>query len=174
MKGVVARVSDDFQGRTTDPFDVFFAKGIHAQASRDLYANPANYPLVWLVMNFPEVRGKDFSIYGEITCTLLLLMPTDSKYTQQEREDMVFTPRLLPLYQLLMQEIARERWFQFKGSNSIEHTRQVRPYWGGGDVNGADTPNLFKKQVDAISITNLKIRVKLGNCSGPDYAILPS
>lgn len=169
MQGVVARADADFFGRAIDPFHVYFAKGIHEQAARDLYASPDNYPLVWLVMNFPEVRGKDFSIYGEATCTLFLLAPTSAQYTQQQRDDLIFKPRLLPLYQAIMDEIAAEPGFQFKGSGSIEHTRQVRPYWGGGGVNGMDTPNLFEKQVDAITITNLKLRIKNACTSGGTY-----
>lgn len=169
MQGVVARVNTNFSTRGADPFNVYFAKGIHTQAARDLYASPNNYPLVWLVMNYPEVRGKDPTIYGEITAMLFLLAPTTAEYTQQQRDDLVFKPRLLPLYANLMDEIAAEPAFQFRGSAAIDHTRQVRPYWGGGGINGIDTPNLFEKNVDAITIVNLKLRMGFGCLNASTY-----
>lgn len=170
MQGIVARVDAAFSARPIDPFNVFFDKGIHSQVSRNVYANPNNFPLVWLVMNFVEKRGNPL-IWGEISCNLTLAMPTDNKFTQQQRDDISFLPRLIPIYDVLMQEIARERWFSFSGPGKIDHFRMLRPYWGGGDVNGTDSPNLFKKQIDAITISGLKLIVKLQNCNPSDYPL---
>lgn len=172
MAGVVARVSDAFSQREDDPFSVFFARGIINQVSRDVYATPNNYPLIWLIMNYPEVRGRDFSIYGEITCTIYIVAPTDSKFTQDDRETLVFKPRLIPVYEVFIQELKRERWFQIPGMP--KHTRIDRPYWGGGDVNGTDQPNMFKKEVDAIAIASLQLRVRLDNCNGASYPVNPN
>lgn len=174
MEGVVARVNAAFSLRPEDPFNVFFEKGNMSQVGRQVYANGnSNGPMVWLVMPFAGVRGKDFSIWGNITCNLLITIPTDGKYTQQQRDDQSYKPRLLPIYDVLMQEIKRERWFSFAGPNRIEHVQVIRPYWGGGDVNGVNTPNLFKKEVDAIGIDNLQLRVKLSNnnCNPADYPL---
>ena len=175
MEGVVARVNDAFANRPVDPFNVFFDKGNYSQVSRSVYGKDSKkvstWPLVWLSMPYTGGRGKDFSIWGEVTCNLHIAMPTDNKFTQQARDDLSFKPRLLPIYEVLMQEIARERWFQFQGPGRIEHTQVIRPYWGGGDVGGADTPNLFKKNVDAITISGLKLRIKLQNCNASLYPL---
>jgi hypothetical protein len=170
MEGVVARVSAAFEARSVDPFPVFFDKGVYSQVSKNIYANnPDKFPLVWLVMPFTTKR-ENFSIYGEVRCELIIVMPTDSKFTQQQRDDISFKPRLLPIYKVLLQEIARERWFSLKSPN-VWHNQTIRPYWGGGDVNGSDTPNLFKKEVDAISISNLLLSIRSQNCSVGDYPI---
>lgn len=171
MKGIVARVDAAFSTRATDPFNVFFDKGIHSQVSRSVYANPSNFPLVWLVMNFIEKRGTNPTIWGEISCNLTIAMPTDNKFTQQQRDDISFLPRLIPIYDVLMQEVARERWFSFGGPGKVEHFRLIRPYWGGGDINGVDGKNLFQKQIDAITISGLKLPIKLQNCNPSDYPL---
>jgi hypothetical protein len=170
MEGVVARVSAAFQARAIDPFPVFFDKGVYSQVCKNIYTNnPDSFPLVWLTMPYTTKR-ENFSIYGEVRCEMIIAMPTDSKFTQQQRDDLSFKPRLIPIYEVLLQEIAREKWFLIK-PGQIGHNMTIRPYWGGGDVNGSDTPNLFKKEVDAISITNLVLSIRRQNCSVGDYPI---
>lgn len=178
MEGIVSRVNQAFATRTDDPFNVYFAKGTEGQVSRDLYNDPANAQvlsagsvLIWLVMNYVETIGKDVSIYGEAVTTVNILCPTDASFTQDQRDQQNFLPRLIPVYEVLCKEIARERWFQFKGSNAVYHLRVNRPYWGGGDVNGTNQTNLFKKFVDAISLHALQIRIKSQNCQNGDYPI---
>lgn len=174
MEGVVSRVNAAFSTRSVDPFNTLFEKGIQSQVGRQLYGSGwTSEPLIWMVMPYSQRRGKDCSIWGEATCNLIIAMPTDNKFTQQDRDDRSFKPRLLPVYDVLMQEIGREKWFSFAGPNRIEHLQIIRPYWGGGDVAGTDTLNLFKKHIDAIAINNLQLRVKLSsnNCNPSDYPL---
>lgn len=174
MEGVVTRVSDAFFARATDPFKVFFDKGIQKQVGRSIYQKGLDktdtFPLVWLVMPFTEKRG-DASVFSEDSCTIIIAMPTDNKYTQSDRDLYTFKPRLIPIYEVLLQEIARERWFILQGPNKISHTRIFRPYWGGGDVSGADSDNLFKKKVDAIAITGLQLKLNYQNCNQNGYSL---
>jgi hypothetical protein len=179
MQGVVDRVNAAFSTRVDDPFPVYYAKGIETQVSRDIYSTPeylqSGAVVVWLVMNYIQVRGQDVSIFGECTCTLNIISPTDGKFTQAQRDEQIFHPRLLPVYEVLCKEIARERWFQFKGSSAVLHTDIMRPYWGGNaEQNGVNQPNLFKKEVDAISLHALKLRIKLENCQMGEYSVQPA
>lgn len=175
LAGVVDRVNQAFSTRVVDPFAVYFAKGIENQVSKDVYKNKAllsaGSVLVWLVMNWTETRGIDVSIYGEVNCTINIVCPTDGSFTQDQRDNQTFLPRLIPVYEVLCKEITRERWFQIKGSNALRHIRVNRPYWSSGDVNGVNVPNLFKKEVDCISLHNLSLRLKLENCFPGEYAI---
>lgn len=180
MQALVARVNTTYSTRTDDAtkqFTVFFDKGLYSQVAREVYNAPPDapkFPLCWLVMKFPENRGKDFSIWGEVNCRLILAMPTDNTYTQQQRDDLIYKPFLLPIYDSIIAEVARERRFQFQGSGNIVHTRTLLPYWGGGDVGGQDSDNLFKQKIDAIDISGLKIRLRNDNCfSAADYSVLP-
>lgn len=177
MAGPVDRVNQAFSTRENDPFTVRFQSGIISQVATDLYQSPGawtNEVLVWLVMNYTEQIGKDPSIYSSAIVTILIVAPTDVAFTQSQRDDQVFMPRLIPVYEQLIQELSRERWFQTKGSRP-QHTRINRPFWGGnGEMNGASQPNLFKKCVDCIAIDNLQLRVKLENCSTPNYIVYPA
>lgn len=161
MEGIISRVDAAFASRENDPFNVLFEKGIYGQVSRSVYNRPwTNQVLAWLVMPFTERIGRDFSIWGELTCNIILAMPTDGTFSQQQRDDQSYKSRLIPVYDVLMQEIQREKWFSFAGPRRINHMRMIRPYWGGGDVNGVNSKNLFEKEVDAIGINDLALRVK--------------
>lgn len=171
FQAITGRVSDKMNDPSNpDPFPVFFEKGIYSQVGRDLIALkqsradnnlPLPFPLVWFVMNYTQTRGDNGTLWGEAKVRLLLFMPTLNTYTQQEREDNTFKPRLLPLYDNYMQEVLTDKNFQFAGSNRVKHSPIIRPYWGGGDTNGADTPNLFGQFVDAIDIQGLQLQIKL-------------
>lgn len=161
MKDVVARVDAVFSVDTQDAFNVYFDYGIYSQVSKNIYkSNPGNFPLVWLVMKFHEDRGKDFGIYADVTCRLIIAMPTKTEYTQAERDEEVFKPRLIPIYEELMNQIFEESRLSVDGPNKIKHTRILQPYWGGGDVNGLDNKNLFENYIDAIDVQNLQLKLK--------------
>lgn len=172
MAGIVQRVSDNFSARPVDPFQVTFFPGIYSQVNRDLVNADSKFPLVWLVYPFTGGDGKDPSVTGDITCRLLIVMNSDNTYTQAVRDTLIFKPRLWPIYNLLLREIGRERWFLFAGSARVQHNWTLRPYWGGGDVNGQDSDNLFKTKVDAVDVTKLVIRLRNQNCSSQPYTPL--
>lgn len=173
IQGCVSRINTSFSTRLKDPFNVFFDKGIVQQVRRSVYKADENFPLVWFVMKFDENYGTDFSINSEATFQIILAMPTETSYTQQEREDISFKPRLIPMYNQLMAEMQREKWFVTVGENSIRHNRQLLPYWGMADVEGVDVPNLFKnKFIDAISVTISGLKIKRKNCAVGSYSII--
>jgi hypothetical protein len=171
MQGVVQRVSDAFAARATDPFNVFFEKGIYNQVTQSVYrASEVRYPLVWLIMPYSTRRGEP-GIFGEVTCTLIIANPTSVEYTQQEREDLNFKPRLLPVYEVLLEEINREKWLMTSGVGKIQHNQVIRPFWGLGDAQGPSQENMFGRNVDAISVANLVLKVRSHSCGAGDYSI---
>lgn len=173
IQGVVERVSAAFQARATDPFTVFFEKGLYTQVAKSVYKeqNHNNYPLIWYVM--PEVIIRDdWSVYGHSDFDLYLIMPTDNTFTQQQRDDLSFKPRLVPIYNVLMEEVGREGWFKL--GYTIDHKKTLLPYWGGADVGATDTKNLFKKNVDAIRVRFSKIGIRNENCRAAGYPVNPN
>jgi len=161
MQGVVARVDNYFWTRPDDKFHVFFDKGILRQVAKKVAEEKnQNVPLVWLVMNFDDEMGKTMDLFSCTYCNLIIAMPTQPGYTQQERDDIVFKPVLLPIYQVLMNEIFKEPWFSFPTREGILHKRRIRPFWGIGEVNGADRENLFKMFVDVVMIQNLELNIR--------------
>jgi hypothetical protein len=171
MQGVVERVSAAFQARYDDQFAVFFEKGLHPQVSRQVY-DKAVYPLVWLQMPIDIVR-KDWRIYGTARVEGYIVMPTDNTFTQQQRDDINYKPRLLPIMEILLQEMKRERWFQF-GYSQVQHTMNLLPFWGLGAVGGTDKENMLGKQVDAIRFVFPAVPIKRQNCRTADYPINPN
>lgn len=163
MKDVVTKVDAVLSNRVPDPFRVYFDHGIYSQVNRSVYENQENFPLVWLMMNYDEDRGRDFSVYAEVSCNLVIVVPTDNSYTQKQRDDITIKPRLLPIYEEFIKQVSNSQKFSTPPINQIRHKMTVRPYWGGGDVNGADTDNLFKKHVDAIKISGLQLKIKHSN-----------
>jgi hypothetical protein len=161
IQSIVQRVSGILNAKAVNPFAVFFDKGNHNQVSKSVYAKNT-FPLVWLKMPFTVKRGNPL-VFGEVYCDLILAMPTDSTYTQQQRDDNVYKPRLLPLYAELMVQIQKEKMFSFKGHGHIEHNQLIHPYWGGGTIEGTNGKNLFEREIDAIGIMNLKLTIK-NNC----------
>lgn len=184
IEGVVNRVNASFSTRSIDPFNVFFDKGLLQQVIRSVNKADGNFPLVWLVYKFNEDFGKNISIEEEVSFQLIISMPTDNKYTQQQREDLTFKPRLLPIYEQLLFEMKREMWFTHQ-PGQIRHSRHIAPYWTMGSPNGQDVGNLFwagqpnGKFADAIFLTfeGLKVRRRPCASSGgypvPDVSTYP-
>jgi hypothetical protein len=111
IESMVTRVNDAFSSRETDPFNVFFDKGIIQQVRKAFTNADGRFPLVWMVYKFDEVFGTNFAVGQEANFQLIIAMPTDTEYTQQERDDISFKPRLLPIYHELMKEFKRENGF---------------------------------------------------------------
>ena len=164
IQNIVSRVDAVFSSRPTDPFNVFFDKGNYAQAWKDVHQFAGSNPLVWLAMPYSSQRGRTPNYYAETTFTLWVVMPTENTFTQQQRDDNTIKPRLLPVYDVLLQEIEREGWFAFSKSFTPEHTMVVLPYWGMGMPNGTDADNFFGSKYDAIKLIDIRCNVNLENC----------
>lgn len=164
MKGAIERVDLKFFNRPTDPFHVFFDKGIIGQVRRSVYANN-HFPLVWLVFKWKEIfGGKNIAVNSTVDFQLVIAMPTEATYTQQQREDNNYAPRLIPIYDEILEQIHAEPKFITEGATKIEHERHILPYWGMGDIQGPDQPNLFEgKFIDAISVYFTGLRIKRAN-----------
>lgn len=173
VQNCVRRVNDSFSNRTVDPFSVFFDKGIIQQVRRTVYAAQQNFPLVWLVFKYDEIFGNP-RFYSSVSFEVVIAMPTDNTYTQQQRDDISYKPRLLPIADQLIAEIQREYEFSSPGIDQLKYLRKILPYWGQGDVNGTDADNLFKRKIDAISLkfTDVLIKNPKNNCLIPRYNVL--
>jgi hypothetical protein len=159
MQEVVERVDDRMFAKPVDPFHVFFDKGLYAQVGRSVRDNPDNFPLVWLIMNFRTKRG-DYSVFGDVTCDLSISVPTDQNYTQQQREDISFHPKLFPIYEAFIEEVANEPMFEIQSKLSVKHEQIIRPYWGGS-VKTDGTKNLWDEiYADEVYIKDLKFKLK--------------
>lgn len=161
IKEVVDAVSLKTQAFTTTPFSVSFKYGLMSQVGKELSKDGIDItePLFWLIMNYEEARGKNANLYADVTCDVLILMPTEAEYSMDQRKANTYN-KLIPAYSQFIEEICNNSSIADYLPDSVIHKRVDRPYWGGGDVNGANTNNLFKKNVDAIHIMGLKLGIK--------------
>ena len=173
LEDVVARVNTVFSTRLVDPFNVYFDYGLQNDVTRNIYKKetstaipiPGTFPLVWLVMNYSELRGKKIDKYADSSTSLIIGMPTKTEYTMRQRTDNSFKPRLFPIYQEILIQLSLEDWFNRPEIEKIEHTKIDLPYWGCGDANGQNTENLFKNFIDAVQIKDLKLEIEnIQNC----------
>jgi len=157
---IVGKVNEVTAAKT-QPFSVFFEYGLFQDVSKKVYAaGQTNYPLVWLMMPYDE---RPTMIGTDVSCTLIIAMPTDVNYSMAQRENINFFPRLFPIYEELLIQISRSRKLMNTRLEMIEHTKRVLPYWGG-DEGGNNTANFSKHYVDAVQIRDLKISVRKQYC----------
>lgn len=159
MGSVVSRVSLFFESQA-NPFSVTYDKGLYNQVGNDRTDSDL---FIWLVMPFEEVRRKP-EIYASVDLRLIIAASTESQYSMKEREDNNFKPRLLPVYQRLIEEMKAEQMFGYP--KEIEHSKKILPYWGGGDVNAPGSPNLWKGCFDCIDVNGVKLEIEhTKNCT---------
>lgn len=119
------------------------------------------YPLIWLVMDFEERRGRNPADYADLSSAMIIIaVDTQPTYTMQERRDISYLPVLYPIYDSLLTQISKSRAFGMPSKLNIVHTKIDRPYWNGGEPGGK---NMFNDYIDAIQIKGLSLSVKQ-NC----------
>jgi hypothetical protein len=121
------------------------------------------YPLVGLMRDFREQRGREAGIYCEVNLRIIIAHQTVNTYKEQDREQKVFRPVLYPIYYELMRQLAYHKMvFQF-GPDEIRHDKTDRAYWGTRQQQGTDK-NMLNDYVDAIEIENLTLKINFPNC----------
>jgi len=173
IEGIVTRINTAFSTRSVDPFNVVYGKGIYAQVGRDLFNAPDKSNIIWLVMPFDEDCGRDPMFYSSAVFSIIIASATDPKYSQQQRDDNTIKPRLIPMYDMMLEELKREGWLQCTRTGTPEHKKVIRPYWGSGATNAPGSMNLFEQYyVDALAMYNIKMNVNEDSSCGSDYAPL--
>jgi hypothetical protein len=143
-------------------YGVYFDYGLYADVAKKMknkvtHSEPG-YPLVWLVINTLRIDRSRPDIYGEARFDMILAMPTDEKYTSQERTENVFKARLYPIYDELLKQISECSFFLMPSKNFINHEPLEKHYWGGTE-SGADAKNLFNTYIDAIHIRGMQLEL---------------
>lgn len=172
FKDVVNAVDETLFTRAVDPFHVYFDYGHYAEVVRNLTSKEGGittknkmYPLIWLVMDFEESFGGIDGEYCDLPAIqMFIAMPSKPDISTDERMQKNFFPRLYPIYEELMNQIALSGYFDAVDPADIIHKRILRPYWGGQDANGNGTANLFNDFIDAIQIRNMTLKVNVAVC----------
>lgn len=172
LGGVVSRVDAATFSKTVNPFHTYYEKGIYVQAGKDVsdmvYSGQSPFPLVWFVMPYVETFGR-VGVFADVSFDIIIAMPTDPNWSQDEREQNTINPYLIPVYEQLMKEISKERWLVYDIKQP--HKRIIRPFWGGADQQGGYVQNMFKQHIDAIHVKNITCAIRLCNPSLANYPI---
>lgn len=122
------------------------------------------YPMIALLMDFPESRGNNGGYFSEVTLQIIIAYVTEPGLKAAERYTKNFEPILLPIYYELLNQIDQSGYFVSLGVDNIRHTKIDHPYYGKGGL--SDTSgNVFADTIDAIEIQNLQLKTQIPNCS---------
>jgi hypothetical protein len=138
------------------------------QTIRDMSKAPTQsakkFPLVALIQDFEEKKGSDYGTLATVSLSVLIAMNTDPKYKAAERYTKTFKTVLYPVYEYLLEAMARSGYFTVTDAKMIDHTKVDRLYWGKNGLSG-NSANAFDDYIDAIEIKNLNLIVKrLNTC----------
>lgn len=90
------------------------------------------YPLVWLVWERPEnlkrYRGGFSNKSYIISPLIFIIARTDVDYTSIQRNENIFKPVLLPIYENFLKALRMHR--NFNTGNTIEHDEYEHYFWG--------------------------------------------
>lgn len=115
------------------------------------------YPLVALLMEFPETRNPTIGVYAEADLSLVFCHHTKIDYKTAERYEKTFKPVLYPIYLKFMHELEMSG-IAFSQTGEYEHQKVDCPYYG------RENKNVGNDFLDAIEVNNLKIRLYQKSC----------
>jgi hypothetical protein len=159
LSDIVSDVVDRINAVTTadaDPFEVKFAFGPMQEVSKSVYNYDPETVVVWLVEKGEDRRRQD--IYGVSGNDIIIGLQSNDQWSMAERMTNNYKPKLLPVYELLVQELKKER--QLNNPYKIDHKKYNLYYWGGGAVNGTNSTNLWEKMIDAILLENCVLGIR--------------
>lgn len=121
------------------------------------------YPLVWLVQDFKEMRGRAAGFYASTRLNIIIAHQSLDTYKVTDRDEKVFKPVLYPIYYALMEGLATSDMINEGSSDLIEHDKTDRAYWGRQAISGTSA-NRLNDYVDAIELNNLDVTILYNNC----------
>ena len=155
MKPVVQIFADVVTAMNKDTH-VFYLHGHRMEIASTLAEMSANsalkyqkFPLICLFQDFTE---RVDLVGREVTLNLAIMTDTRPEYKSDERYENSFVNCLYPLHDLLIKYMARNKDIE---GIKFEYDKTDRLYWGKSAIDGS----VVNDFVDAIEITNLKLRI---------------
>jgi hypothetical protein len=132
--------------------------------------NPAQrmgkYPMIYVVQDFVEHRGKLAGVYADLSLQVLICHQTEDDYKITDRYTNVFKPVLYPIYYSLMKNLALSNMTFPSSPDLISHDKWDRSFWGTSKVvgSGGTDRSVLNDFVDAIDIQNLQLKIDYQPC----------
>lgn len=134
-----------------------------SQMDRSPQMKRIKYPLIYLVQDFTEFRGKTAGIYATTKLDIIIAHQTDPNYKMPNRMDYVFRPVLYPIYYALLDGLATHGLVNESTQDLMQHGKTDRSYWGKVSVGGNES-NKINDYVDAMEISNLGLTILYKDC----------
>lgn len=124
------------------------------------------YPMIYLVQDFVEHRGKGAGVYADLNLQVIICHQTADDYKITDRYANVFKPVLYPIYLEFMNQLAKSPMTFPASADLIPHDKWDRSFWGTSKVVGAGGTDrsVLNDFVDAIDIQNLQIKIDYQPC----------
>lgn len=124
------------------------------------------YPLIYLVQDFREQRGKSAGVYADVSLNIIICHQTEGDYKVSERMAKVFKPVLYPIYYSLLNQLSRHPMIFQGESDMIPHDKWDRSFWGTTKLvgSGGTDRSQLADYVDAIDLQNLQLKISFQPC----------
>lgn len=119
------------------------------------------FPLVWLSESppIPQVRNNE-GRFADVTLQVWIMFHTKQNYTSKQRQDLVFTPIIAPIYEALILSITEMSEFNMPDERFIPHSFLDHKFLGTNQ----NAANMFSAFVDARELRDLQLTVDYEQC----------
>jgi hypothetical protein len=126
------------------------------------------FPLIALYQDYPEERGGNTRFY-KVKLQLIICMLSRPNYTAAVRLEKTFKPVLYPIYEMLLQSVAKSGYFREHAANLVKHTKTDRVFWGKSGLYGTEGL-IMNDYIDAIELTDFELSPEI-KCTTNDSNI---
>lgn len=161
IRDIISRVSAKYGREITFQFgDWEYIADILTTMGKSAITSAKKYPIVCLYSPYSEeISGKN----RMVNLDLLIAVNTLKDYTNEQREQTSFSEVLRPIYELLIEEIGKDRRIASNYAGTIPHRKTENYRYGRKGVEGSDGKP-FRDFIDAIEISNLSLTIKDIKC----------
>lgn len=132
------------------------------ELSTTCHGSASKFPLIALFCPFVERRDSP-DYYSMAKVRVLIACATDREFSNEQRCELSFENILRPIYRRFLEALKEDGRFDFGYDTCVEHEYSENYSYGRyGAVTAAG--DAVTDPIDAINITNLKLKVKPQTC----------
>lgn len=117
------------------------------------------YPLIAIVDRLTIDKGKEIAYAGTWKARIIIANQTSADGSDKDRFDRNINPILMVVYNELLQQIAKSKYFSAIPVSRLQHRLEVLPFWGKEGLYG-NLSHIANDYLDCIQITNLELKVR--------------
>lgn len=144
--------------------ELFFTFGPRKEIIESLISMSKNnttslkkYPLIALVGDCPITKSEQ-NVYGEVTCNFIIATLSDINTKAEQRNAKNYVSILQPIYRVFVDQIFKSRLFSTAYEPTLRHDLNLKFDYAKGRLQFDNA--MSNDVIDAIEITNLKLKIK--------------